>query len=172
MKVHYEELLRKEQENVFHLTQARNQLRNSITFLKETLSKNRTLVAQLQRAKDAYIKENKKLQESNKENESQIKTLRSQVEKLRELYVSTQSLLQKLSTAGDMFTEFGKTIGDTSESLEQTEGKLADTQENYDQTLDRMTKLLEKLKKESFNDLDDNNDGRITEDEFRNYVNE
>lgn len=156
--------------NIKVLEGIKMQLNQNIKKLNTSLDKNKTIVKELEIAKNQYIDENKKLQETNQSSEIQLKELTTQVTKLKALYKSTQLLLKNLATAGDMFNEFGETIGNVSEDLKDTNSELNDTKEEYDKTLERMNNLLEKMKNSSFTDLDKDKDGTITKDEYLNYV--
>lgn len=131
--------------------------------LQELNMINLSHISELKIIKNQYIEENKKMQELNINNEEQIKHLQEQIGKLKELYKNAKELMRNLATAGDMFSEFSTSIQSTSEELNET-------QDEYDETLKQMKILLENLKNETFDDLDKNNDGIITENEFRNAI--
>lgn len=145
------------------LADVKDRLNNKLANLSEALEIANKEVDILQTLKDDYEVENKKLQELNKENKAAVKVLKKEVNKLRELYRGTKKLLVKLATAGDMFKEFGDTIGGTTKEL-------GETKEGYDDTLRKMNKLLKTMKDSSFKDIDCDGDGAITEKEFMNFV--
>lgn len=134
--------------------------------LSNMLSINEIQIHNLEETKNEYVLENEKLQKTNEESAEQLETLKNQVVKLRELYSNSRELLKNLSDAGDMFSQFGNTLGTSVVDLKDTAKGLDDTQEDFDDTLDQMRKLIEKLKDNTFADLDLDGDGIITKDEF------
>lgn len=102
---------------------------------------------------------NKKIENLNDENNK----LTDQVKKLYDLYNNSRELLKNLANAGDLFTQFGSTIGNVSNELKHTQG-------DFDATLNQMVNLIEKLKMSSFSKLDSNNDGNISINEFNDNV--
>lgn len=152
-------------DSVNKLTRTKQNLVYNVKELSNTIKANKIIMDELKIAKDKYIDENNKLQESVKNNNKEVKELKRQVTKLKELYKSTKILMRNLATAGDMFNEFNTTLGDTSEGLNETK-------EEYDIALNRMNKLVEKMKNNEFKELDQDGDGTITAKEFENYVNE
>lgn len=145
------------------LDQIKETLKKKLKTLSGSLRKANKEAKVLQTLKIGYEKENTKLQIINVKNESMVKKLKKEVEKLKELYDGTKKLLVKLATAGDMFEEFGNTIGSTAKEL-------SETKEGYDDTLNRMNRLTESLTKKTFGDLDTDKDGTITKREFQDYV--
>lgn len=140
--------------------------------LKDLIESNQEHIEALEDAKKHYIAENEKLQALNIENEKNVKELQNQVLKLKTLYDNTKELLKKLAEAGDMFSEFGETMATSTDKLQDTTNDLGQTQDEYDATLAEMKNLLERLKDKKFEDLDENDDGIITEEEFKNAFGE
>lgn len=98
------------------------------------------------------------------ENQAQLNELKNQIIKLRELHENAKKLLITLATAGDMFAGFSSSLSNRVDDLNQTQG-------NLDQTLSAMNNLLNRLTEKSFQKLDSNQDGSITEEEFRINLN-
>jgi len=172
LKKQYEKNMRTNEKNVENLQgeivkldKLKYELTNNLQYLSSSLSVAQEELKIMNDLKEEYVRENKKLQESNRENKATINTLKTQVDKLNKLYEGTKALLANLASVGDVFTEFETTIGDTSDRLNET-------RESYDDTLDKMNELLEKMKDKTFREIDSNNDNTITEKEFMNYVNE
>ncbi len=140
----------------YELTQNLQDLATSLDLANEEL-------LTMEKLKNDYTLENKKLQAANQESAATVKVLQQEVGKLKALYIGTKKLLAQLATAGDMFSEFSNTIGTTAHDLN-------DTKQGYDDTLEKMESLLEHLKDRSFKDLDGDADGTITEQEFRRFV--
>jgi chromosome segregation ATPase len=149
--------------SIIRLQRVKENLIKNVKMLNLNVVENKTLVKELREIKDVYIVENDKLQEANKNNTDIVTELQKQVFKLKELYKSTQILLHNLSTAGDMFSEFTSTIGESTTDLNET-------REGYDDTLKRMNKLLDKMKDSTFKDIDDDGDGIVTRSEFSNFT--
>ena len=124
----------------------------------------------LEKLRDDYILENEKLQETNYSNQKQLDILREQVQKLRELYNNSRELLVNLAEAGDLFTQFNSTLHESLVDISTTAESLDETQEHFDETLNTLKNLVQKLKKSSFKDLDVNNDGIITKEEFEDGI--
>lgn len=133
------------------------------TKLQELNSNNLEYINELENIKDQYVEENKKMKELNIDNKKQLEYLEGQVLKLKELYVNTKELMRNIVNAGDTF-------GDLSEDINTSSRRLGETREDYDETLGQMKNLLERLKNKTFDQLDQNDDGLITEDEFRNEI--
>lgn len=131
---------------------------------KEMIYEHDQLIASLTQARDNYIQENEILSRNNEENAEQLSQLQSQVAKLRDLYNNSRELLINLSTAGDMFSQFGDTINTSVVELK-------DTHDGYTDTLTQMRGLIEKLKASTFGDIDINGDGAISKEEFEQYIN-
>ena len=144
------------------LQRAKENLVHNVKALNINVVENKTLVKELQEIKNAYIMENVKLQDINKNNTNSLNDLKKQVHKLKELYKSTQILLRNLSTAGDMFSEFTTTICDSTDGLNETK-------DGYDDTLKRMNKLVNKMKDSTFKDIDEDGDGIVTSAEFSDF---
>jgi len=169
LKTRYEKNLEANEQNVENLEtevakldHLKYELTQNLQDLSKSLEGAESELKVMNELKSQYTEENKKLQESNKENKATINVLKSQVTKLNKLYDGTKALLANLATAGDVFTEFGSTIGDTSKELNETK-------EGYDDTLDKMNELLDRMKNSSFDDIDADDDGIITEKEFLNF---
>lgn len=187
----YEELLEKEKSQITELenqnliyVDENSKLSASLTELqtikntfevenekyKTMLEDHKTQINALESAKNDYVAENDKLQKANEESAGQLEMLKNQVVKLRELYNNSRELLVNLSSAGDMFSQFGNTLGASVTEIQDTAQKLDDTQEGYDQTLDQMRQLIEKLKTSTYEDLDVDGDGNITKEEFDKFI--
>jgi hypothetical protein len=98
------------------------------------------------------ITENQTLHESNKE-------LNVQIAKQSEIIIESKSLIQNLAQFGDRYTAFEETLGNDLVRLENASTEM-------DDTASVLRKLVNKLKNETFEKLDINNDGYITRDEF------
>lgn len=138
--------------------------------LKNCIAENEKHIAALDKARNDYITENEKLQGINKENTEQLHVLQSQVDKLKELYNNSRELLLNLANAGDLFNKFSNTISTNFIKINDTADHLGETQDEFEVTLNEMKNLVNKLKDETFNDLDVDGDGTITKEEFENGI--
>lgn len=117
-----------------------------------------------------FESENQHLHELIQKDEEQLAHLKNQVEKLKELYLRTDQLLQTLRTVGDTFTDFGTSIQTSAISLNETAGKMDATESGLNLALTNVKNLLFKLTGESFEKLDSNQDGIVTQEEFATNI--
>jgi len=99
-------------------------------------------------------------QQNNYDLKDQVKEMDVQLEKLRKLYQDTKQLMYNLSQAGDIFNQF-------STSIDTSVVKLDTTQDDLDETARQLKQLVEKLKDQTFEEIDLDQDGKITKDEFQ-----
>jgi len=138
--------------------------------LKALVNQGQEQVEALDAIKARYLCENQKMageledmSDNNEQLKGQITYLDDQVVKLRSLYQDSKKLLLNLATAGDLFNQF-------SDSIDTTIVRLDDTQEDLDITASTLHNLVEKLGQSSFKDLDIDEDGIVTEEEFQQAV--
>ncbi len=153
------------------LQQLQDDYRLENDMLKGLIKQNQDQILQMEAIKEKYVEENQILQENNQENSEQIEVLKSQVSKLKELYNNSRLLLKNLADAGDLFNEFGNTLGNTVTQIGETAQNIDETQEELDQTLDQMKMLVSKLQDSTFDEFDQNDDGIITAEEFTEATN-
>jgi predicted Zn-dependent peptidase len=73
--------------------------------------------------------------------------------------MESKNLIQSLAKFGDQYTQFSTTIDTDILRLDQTTN-------NLDQTADILHNLVDRLKSQTFEKLDLNQDGSVTQDEF------
>jgi predicted Zn-dependent peptidase len=73
--------------------------------------------------------------------------------------MESKNLIQSLAKFGDQYTQFSTTIDTDILRLDQTTN-------NLDQTADILHNLVDRLKSQTFEKLDLNQDGIVTQDEF------
>jgi len=120
---------------------------------------NLAIINSLENIKDEYVRENDELKKINQDSSEQLIFLEKQVTKLKQLYVNTKQLMKNIVNASSTFSDISDDINKSAQNLDNTN-------ENYNKTLDQMQNLLERLKDKTFDDLDINDDGIITEEEF------
>lgn len=138
--------------------------------LKKLIEDNEKQIELLEQTKNTYVEENEKLQKTNKENAEQLEILKKQIEKLKELYNNSVELLKNLSTAGDLFTHFSETINTNVSEIKNTTSALGETQDEFDEIVNQMKMLVDKLKDSKFSDFDLDGDGVITKEEFDTVI--
>jgi len=106
----------------------------------------------LDKIKEDMVTENDSLHNNNEQ-------LKTQITKQVEIIKESKNLIQNLAQFGDRYTAFEDTLGNDLIRLETTSNDL-------DDTAGVLRKLVDKLKNETFNKLDLNNDGIITREEF------
>jgi predicted nucleic acid-binding Zn-ribbon protein len=139
--------------------------------LQSLIENGQAQIEDLEELKDRYTEqimalkgELDKSKDNNEELKTQINTLDNQLEKLKKLYADTKQLMFNLSQGGDIFNQF-------STSIDTSVVKLDDTQDDLDQTAKQLEALVEKLKSQKFEELDINQDGNISKDEFEKNLN-
>jgi chromosome segregation ATPase len=175
--------------NIDELEDLKLQLKQENEHYQQGLERMKTHVETLETLKEQYITENDRLHnimeeqtgqlsqlsEKNKEQEQQILHLKGALEKseeqivaLKALVLQLKELYKNLVLAGDMFQDFQETIGQDVEQLDNTTSTLQTT-------VDLMTNMVDKLNKKllssDFKNMDQNQDGTITLDEFEKYIN-
>lgn len=122
-------------------------------------------------------KENAVLHDTVVKNEAQVVQLTSQVTRLKELHQQSLQLLINLKEAGDLFTDFGTTIGasvtglgNVHQDLQGVAQKLEGDIENQIDEFKRLNEgLTQKLVEEMKTKLDTDQDGDIDPNEFEQF---
>jgi chromosome segregation ATPase len=146
------------------------QMKIELEKYRKTIIDSETQILLLEKTKDSFLEENKKLQEINISNESQLTSLKEQVVKLKQLYTNSLELLNNLKQAGDLFNQFGESIGTQVIKLDNVSESLEVTQTELDETVVIFQNLIDKLKQTNFQKLDTNTDGNISIEEFNNNL--
>lgn len=110
----------------------------------------------IEHLKTQYETENQKLSENNEE-------LGLQIKKQSKIIEESKKLIKTLAQFGDSYNDFSAT-------LDQNVIKLDHTQGNLEQTAIVLEKLVDRLKGQKFEDMDLNNDGKISQDEFNHAL--
>lgn len=121
--------------------------------------------------------ENKTLQETVAKNEAQVVQLTSQVTRLKELHRESMQLLTNLKEAGDLFSDFGKTIGadvtDLTHVDTNLQGVAQELKDSVEAQIEEMRKLnaglTVKLVEDLKTRLDTNHDGVISAEEIEDF---
>jgi len=145
--------------NVQYLKEVRESFKDQNNKLKTMNEDNLAIINSLENIKDEYVRENDELKKINQDSSEQLIFLEKQVTKLKQLYVNTKQLMKNIVNASSTFSDISDDINKSAQNLDNTN-------ENYNKTLDQMQNLLERLKDKTFDDLDINDDGIITEEEF------
>jgi chromosome segregation ATPase len=145
--------------NVQYLQKVRESFKDENNKLKTMNEDNLAIINSLENIKDEYVRENDELKKINQDSSEQLIFLENQVTKLKQLYVNTKQLMKNIVNASSTFSDISEDINKSAQNLDNTN-------ENYNKTLDQMQNLLERLKDKTFDDLDINDDGIITEEEF------
>ena len=95
---------------------------------------------------------------------------KKEAEKLKKLYDNTRELLKNMTEAGDLFNQYSETIGTNASNILDAADGLDETQGNLDETLYVLDALVNKIKDNTFDDIDKDNDGIITQDEFDDFI--
>jgi len=154
-------------ESLENLKQIQEQYKFEIEKLKISLVQNNENIKNLEDIKNKYIDENIKLQNNNTENTKQLEYLKNQIDKLKELYMNSLELIDNLRKASDVFGSFDNNI----QEIKDTAMSLDSTQSSFQNHIDVLKNLIDKLKISSFSKLDSNNDGFISKDEFDANIN-
>jgi len=139
-------------DNVNKLIEFKSQFQQENTELRSLLNQAHYQVVQIESLKNTYANEINNLNLTNN-------TLTEQVTKQAKIIEESKNLIQSLAKFGDQYTQFSSTID--ADIL-----RLDSTTNNLDQTADMLHNLVDRLKSQTFNKMDANNDGIITEDEF------
>lgn len=188
LKLRYE----KEVETLKNLMQEsaieNGKLKEAVTNLQvlreELVARNKTLdttvqnltaqMTALEAVKVKYEEENEKFKIENGHLAEIKEGLELQILKLHGLYQNSRDLIKNLIAAGDVFKEFQNSIGTDVGKLNSDIAKLDGTNANLMETAQIMSSLAERLNmkftSDQFQNLDQNNDGVITEDEFTQGV--
>jgi len=167
--------------NVERINILREQFKREVSQLEISLNVTQEKLDSMELIKEKYSMENDRLHELITENTKQVQNLASenntlhntadqlkeQVLKLKELHRESIKLLANLHQAGDIFTEFGKTIDtnviDLNEATSELRGEIGDQIEKLKHLNEGLTqKMVEELKDR----LDTNKDGIVDEKEF------
>jgi len=131
---------------------------------------NQEQIKQLGRVKDDYVEENHKLQKTNHDSAEQLTVLKDQVFKLKEMYKSSTLLLKNFYDAAATFNQFGETISNNITEIKDTAEELDETKTDLGHELNKLKNLVENLETKTFEELDKNQDGVITKEEFDNAI--
>jgi chromosome segregation ATPase len=139
-------------DNVKKLLDFKLQFEKENAQLKELLNQAHFQLVQIETLKNNYVSEISNLNQTNA-------TLALQVEKQANIIMESKNLIQSLAKFGDQYTQFSTTIDTDILRLDQTTN-------NLDQTADILHNLVDRLKSQTFEKLDLNQDGSVTQDEF------
>lgn len=141
-------------DNVKKLLDFKLQFEKENAELKTLLNQAHFQLVQIETLKNNYVTEISTLNQTNS-------TLAVQVEKQAKIIEESKNLIQSLAKFGDQYTQFSTTI-DT-DIL-----RLDNTTNNLDQTAAVLHNLVDRLKSQKFEELDLNQDGAVTQEEFTN----
>ena len=153
-----------------HLDQENQAYQQQNTELQTKLLALGEQLGHLETIKNTYLNQNLELQNSLGDQAEQVEYLRDQVTKLQDLYKNARLLLINLATAGDVFNQFSQVMDGHLTGLQTTNNNLEQTQGGLQLTLNAMNSLLFKLKEAKFAQLDSNQDGLISAQEFSDNI--
>jgi len=150
---------------------------NQITLLENVRIQLESSNDNLKEKIEYFTIENEKLSDSLKDLNNQIKVIeelknnfseenaqfKKQIIEQNNIIIQSKLLIQQLAKFGDEYTNFSNTINNTVTNLENTNDSLGTT-------LNILEKLVNDLKKRTFQELDNNADGLVTNDEYNDYL--
>lgn len=130
------------------------------TKLKTTMKDIQEQFQKVQAVYQEQVKENEELHKNNTVYKKQLEQQTEQIKQQEEIILQSKALIQNLAKFGDKYTQFAETINN---NLLQTNDDLADTSQV-------LRDLVEKLRNQTFEKLDSNNDGVVTNVEFNEAI--
>lgn len=113
-------------------------------------------IQDLEIIKKNYSKQLQFLTNDNKLLSVNIEKMSTNLEKNRQIQINSRKLINSLMAAGDEYKEFNKIFEENVSQLQDTE-KMLDI-------------LVNGLRKDIFHDMDEDNDGFITQEEYNRYI--
>lgn len=166
-----EKNLEKENEQIISLTNKNKDLQANLEQVyrikEEFQQENEEYQTLLKQARQQIMESEKIIQQFKDENKTlsiNSKLQQEQIKEQQELIQDSKQLILDLSKFGDRYNQFADTIGTNVIKLE-------DTQEDLSNTASILKTLMEKLRNQTFQNLDQNQDGTITEAEFNQGLN-
>lgn len=156
----YQQQLAQMDAHIKSVTQMQEQYMNETNRLEQSLIEERSQLELLTTQTQEQQKQIANLKNALDASEKQALALKALVIQLKELY-------RNLVLAGDAFKSFQDTIGGDVEKLDNSTNSLQNTVE---QMTNLMVKLNTKLIQSDFDKMDKNDDGKISEEEFKEYI--
>lgn len=142
----YLELLKEHEIIIVSEQKENDELSNLLRSLKKH-------VDTVEHVRDEYLTENKRLSDLNEKNEELIIQFKKQISEMDNLISDTKD-----------------TVIDINESATNTNRELEDTHDNYEDTLTKLIKIVNTIKMQTFDEMDKNQDGNISREEFNDFV--
>jgi chromosome segregation ATPase len=128
--------------------------------LSELINKNKEELVQLEKVKNEYIEQ---LETQTEEN---VK-LKNAISKLELLYNKSREMIKTLIDTKTAFSDLQNDMDNTVEKINITENKLSD---DVDKLNSLLANVSERMINSEFNEIDENNDGVITKEEFDQFL--
>lgn len=109
----------------------------------------------------------KKIKEERDELSENNALMNEQIMKQIEIIRESKELIVSLSQFGDKYQQFSSTIDTNLIKMDSTQESLEEVQEDLEQTANVLKQLIENLKGKTFTEMDQNQDGYITQEEFQ-----
>lgn len=138
--------------NVEKIIQLHDKFSKENVTLKELLGQANEQISEITKIKIEYEEEMKKMYNNNEK-------MNEQIRKQNEIINESKKLIQSLAQFGDKYEQF-------STSIDTNLIKIDNTNNNLDNTAKILKNLVNKLENQTFEQLDNNNDGLISQEEF------
>ena len=175
-------------ETVRNIENLKEQLKTQNTSYQQSLERMKAHVDTIEQLKDQYLEQNDKFKSNIEDQKQQILQLTAlsqdqqnqllqlkhaldkseeQAAALKTLVIQLRELYRNLALAGDAFKSFQETIGEDVSKLDTSAHNIESQVENM---TNLMLKLNTKLLTSDFLRMDKNHDGRVTKDEFVEFM--
>jgi len=128
--------------------------------LRLSIEQLETSLGSLEGLRAQYKEQNDELVRANEAYSDRVDALQAQLDRIEKLYSSSKQILKLLIESSDAANE---DIANTAKELEDLRCK-------YEETLDSMASLEDGLRESTFQQLDADNDGMVTESEFKEWA--
>jgi len=146
-------------ENLIKVDQIKEQIKKENNKLKELLFFAEEKITEIEQLKNDYVTENNKLSNNNQ-------ILSKQIQKQAEIITDSKKLIHNLAQFGDKYSQFASTIDTNLVKLDTTNESLSNNVSDLEDTASVLNKLVNSLKEQTFNQFDQNGDGKISPNEF------